>query len=70
MVMTEKLKAIYKDGTFIPQVDFSLPNNTEVELSIYRYCSLQSDIIDPEARKEVLNNLLQRMKKSRNPQVL
>jgi hypothetical protein len=70
MVMTEKLKAIYRDGTFIPQANFSLPNNTEVELSIYRYCSLQSDIIDPEARKEVLNNLLQRMKKKRSESLL
>jgi hypothetical protein len=66
MIMTEKLKAIYKDGTFIPQTNFFLPNNTEVELSVYRYCSLQTDIINPEARKEVLNNLLQRMKKQRN----
>jgi len=66
MVMTEKLKAIYKDGTFIPQANFSLPNNSEVELSIYRYCSLQADIIDPKARKEVLNNLLKRMKKTKD----
>lgn len=85
MVMTEKLKAIYKDGTFTPQANFFLPNNTKseeapalkvgfsltaVELSVYRYCSLQTDIINPEARKEVLNNLLQRMKKQKNQQSL
>jgi hypothetical protein len=66
IAMTEKLEATYKDGTFIPQVNFLLPNNTEVDLSIYRYCRLQSDIIDPEARKEILSSLLERMEKRKN----
>jgi hypothetical protein len=64
--MSQKLKAIYKDGTFIPKANCSLPNNTAVELSIYRARSADSDIIDPDVRKEVLYSLLQRMKQIKN----
>ncbi len=63
--MMHKLKAIYRDGTFIPQVNCALPNDTEVELAIYQSRELHPDIIDPEARKEVLNSLLKRMKKTK-----
>ncbi len=63
--MNQKVKAIYKDGTFIPQANCSLPDNAEVEIAIYRERLANGDIIDPEARKEVLNTLLKRMKQPR-----
>jgi hypothetical protein len=63
--MNQKLKAIYRDGTFIPKAACSLPDNTAVEIAIYRDRSFERDIIDPETRKEVLNALLRRMKQMR-----
>lgn len=62
--MTQKLKAIYQNGTFVPQSQCYLPNNAEVELTI-RPQNFNLDIIDPEARKEILKGLLQRMRQKR-----
>lgn len=66
MEMNQKLKAIYQNGTFVPQASCGLPNNTEVELTIHQSHILASDIIDPKARKEILNSLLQRMKQAKS----
>jgi predicted DNA-binding antitoxin AbrB/MazE fold protein len=59
--MTQKLKAIYQNGTFVPQSQCYLPNNAEVELTV-RQRSFNLDIIDPEARKQILKALTQRMR--------
>ncbi|PSF39084.1 hypothetical protein C7H19_03270 [Aphanothece hegewaldii CCALA 016] len=62
--MTQKLKAIYRDGTFIPQKTCHLPNNAEVELTVKHYQNFNLDIIDPEARKEIMKSLLLRMRRN------
>jgi predicted DNA-binding antitoxin AbrB/MazE fold protein len=50
--MSQRVKAIYRNGAFLPQSAYSLPNNTEVELVIKCYSGLHTDIVDPETRKE------------------
>jgi hypothetical protein len=60
--MTQKLKAIYRDGTFVPQSRCYLPDNAEVELTVRPAQRLDADIIDPEARRQILKALLQRMR--------
>jgi hypothetical protein len=62
--MTQKLKAIYRDGAFVPQGACYLPNNTEVELTIRPDQSSNLDIIDPEARKQIFTALVQRMRQN------
>jgi hypothetical protein len=64
--MNETLKAVYIDGTFVPRVYYRLPNNVEVELTVTREPNPCKDIIDPEARKEILNGLIKRMKRNRS----
>ncbi len=58
------LKATYRDGIFIPDVDCDFPDNTQVELMVNRVCARQAEVIDPESRKEILNTLLKRMRKT------
>jgi predicted DNA-binding antitoxin AbrB/MazE fold protein len=64
--MSQKVKAIYRNGAFLPQSSYSLPNNTEVELVIKCCSGLHTDIVDPETRKEILKTLLQRMRQRNN----
>jgi hypothetical protein len=60
--MTQKVRAIYHNGAFLPQVNCRLPNNTEVELIVKQSSPSHTDIVDPEARKEILKTLIQRMR--------
>lgn len=62
--MTQKFKAIYRNGAFIPQGDCHLPNNAEVELTIIHEQNFYLDIIDPEARKQISNALVRRMQQN------
>lgn len=62
--MTQKLKAIYRDGSFVPQGTCHLPNNAKVELTISHDQNLNLDIIDPEARKQIFQALVQRMRQN------
>ncbi|GFE68878.1 hypothetical protein [Chroococcus sp. FPU101] len=61
--MTQKLRAIYQNGAFVPQSQCYLPNNAEVELTVRQHFNL--DIIDPEARKQIIKALTQRMRQKR-----
>ncbi|MEG3437126.1 hypothetical protein V0288_08350 [Pannus brasiliensis CCIBt3594] len=63
--MNENLQALYSEKSFFPRVYGSLPNNTDVELAISRDRTPKTDIIDPEARKEVLSTLLKRMRRNK-----
>lgn len=62
--MTQKLKAIYRDGAFVPQGACYLPNNAEVELTIRHNQNSNLDIIDPDARKQIFNALVRRMRQN------
>ena len=63
--MAQTLKAIYQNGTFVPQVAFDLPEGTEVELSILLPNVVSPPIFEPEAKKQFLKLLIERMQ--RNP---
>lgn len=62
---SETIRAIYRDGTFIPQAPCSLLDNSEVELVVRCAVRPQNvDILDPEARQQILNTLLRRMRQT------
>lgn len=58
------IRATYHDGAFIPHVSCPLPDNTEVELRINSCRPQYTEIIDAEARMEILQILLQRMRQT------
>ena len=62
--MLKKVKATYRNGTFIPNTPCYLPDNTEVELMIDVTSEYAHNIVDRETRKEILNALLSRMRES------
>ncbi|WP_013325506.1 hypothetical protein [Gloeothece verrucosa] len=62
--MVEKLKAIYRDGIFIPDKICNFPQNTIVELTIKPSRNVKTEVIDPEARQQILKTLLERMRQT------
>ncbi len=62
--MLKKVKATYRNGTFIPNTPYDLPENTEVELMINCPSEYAQDVLDPATRKAILHELLTRMRQS------
>jgi predicted DNA-binding antitoxin AbrB/MazE fold protein len=60
--MSQTLKAIYRDGAFIPQVPCDLPEGAEVELTVSEPRSLPPPVTDPEERKRILEEMVARMR--------
>jgi predicted DNA-binding antitoxin AbrB/MazE fold protein len=59
--MSQTLKAIYRDGTFIPQSPCDLPEGVEVEITVRAPSVIPPKITDPEERKRLMNELIQNM---------
>ncbi len=60
--MSQTLKAIYRDGAFIPQTPCDLPEGSEVELTISGPRVIQPKAADPEERKRILERMVARMR--------
>jgi predicted DNA-binding antitoxin AbrB/MazE fold protein len=59
--MSQRLKAIYREGAFIPQVPCDLPEGAEVELTIHEAHTLPPKVTDPEERKRIISEIIQNM---------
>jgi predicted DNA-binding antitoxin AbrB/MazE fold protein len=60
--MSQTLKAIYRDGAFIPQTPCDLPEGAEVELTVHGPRTVPPKVTDPEERKRIMEELLQNMR--------
>ncbi len=60
--MSQTLKAIYRDGAFIPQAPCDLPEGVEVELTIHEPRTTPPRVKDLEERKRIMNELIQNMR--------
>ena len=60
--MSQTLKAIYRDGAFIPQTPCDLPEGVEVELTIRESNMIPPTVTDPEERKRILKEMVERMR--------
>jgi predicted DNA-binding antitoxin AbrB/MazE fold protein len=59
--MSQRLKAIYREGVFIPQAPCDLPEDSEVELVIEKPGVIPPAVIDTEERKRILKRMVERM---------
>ncbi len=66
--MSQRLKAIYQNGAFIPQAPCNLPENSEVELIIESPRVLPPTVTDPEERTRILKELVQNMRDNPIPE--
>ncbi len=60
--MSQTLKAIYRDGAFVPQTPCDLPEGAEVELTISEPRVLPPQVTDPEERKRIMEEMVARMR--------
>jgi predicted DNA-binding antitoxin AbrB/MazE fold protein len=65
--MPQALKAIYRNGTFILQTAFELPEGTEVELLIQSPQLVSPSIVDAETKRQFLKSLIERMQQNPIP---
>lgn len=65
--MSQRLKAVYQNGAFIPHAPCDLPENSEVELTIHDPYTIPPQITDPAERAKLLRELVQRMKENPLP---
>jgi predicted DNA-binding antitoxin AbrB/MazE fold protein len=59
--MSQTLKAIYRDGAFIPQTPCYLPEGAEVEITVRAPNTIPPEVTDPEERKRLMAELIQNM---------
>ncbi len=60
--MVQRLKAVYQNGAFIPQVPCDLPEGSKVELTIHDPHTIPPSVPDPEERKRIINRMIERMR--------
>lgn len=65
--MPQALKAIYRNGAFILQTAFELPEGTEVELLIQSPQVVSPPISDLETKRQFLKSLIERMQQNPIP---
>ncbi len=65
--MTQALKAVYRNGTFILQDALELPEGTEVELLLYSPQIVTPPISDAETKQQFLRSLVERMRQNPIP---
>ncbi|HEX8721456.1 MAG TPA: antitoxin family protein [Pyrinomonadaceae bacterium] len=60
--MSQTLKAIYRDGAFIPQTPCDLPEGAEVELVVRDPHTIPPKVTDPEERRRILKEVVENMR--------
>jgi predicted DNA-binding antitoxin AbrB/MazE fold protein len=65
--MAQRLRAIYRNGAFIPQAPCDLPEESEVELTFDEPRVLPPTVTDPEERKRIMEELIQNMRSNPIP---
>ena len=66
--MPDALRAVYRNGTFVPLVPCDLPEETEVEVRINEASAIIPPLeTDPAKRAEIMKRLLERMTSSPLP---
>lgn len=63
--MTQTIRAVFRNGTFVPQTPPKLAEESEVELTIHGPTLLPPTVTDPDERARILRELIESM--NRNP---
>ena len=61
--MTATIKAIYRNGVFVPENACELPENAEVELTVQGPVVLPPTVADPEERARIRKRVIERMRR-------
>ena len=59
--MTYRLKAVYRNGTFVPETPCDLPEEAKVDLLVQGPVLLPPKVTDAEAKARILKQVTDRM---------
>jgi hypothetical protein len=59
--MSQKLKAVYRRGAFLPKAPCDVPEDSEVELVVHGPFLLAAEAMEPSEREHILKMLVKRM---------
>ena len=65
--MLRKIRAIYRNGCFVPQTRCDLPEECEVELIVQGPFVIPAEITDPEEKKRHMKEVVARMQQNPIP---
>jgi hypothetical protein len=65
--MIQRVRAVYRRGTLVPSSPLSLPEDSEVELSLEGPLSFPPSVTDPKERSRILAELVDRMRNNPIP---
>jgi hypothetical protein len=65
--MTYRMKAVYRDGAFVPETRCPLPDNAEVDLVVQSPVRTSPAVTDPEQRHSLLRRITERMRQNPIP---
>jgi predicted DNA-binding antitoxin AbrB/MazE fold protein len=63
--MVHKLKAVYRQGVFVPQEPCDVPEGSEVELIVHGPLIIPPEVKEAKEREQILRTMIDRMQ--RNP---
>ena len=56
-----RIRAVFKDGKFVPQEPCALPEAAEVQLTVERSNIIPPTVTDPAERQRILKEVVERM---------
>ena len=65
--MSQRIKAVYRGGAFVPKTPCDLPEDAEVELTVGDPYLLPPEEKDPKKRAEILKRVVESMLKNPLP---
>jgi predicted DNA-binding antitoxin AbrB/MazE fold protein len=65
--MSQRLRATYRGGIFVPESPCHLPEGAAVDLTIDGPALLAPEVTDPEERQRILSGMVERMQKNLIP---
>jgi predicted DNA-binding antitoxin AbrB/MazE fold protein len=65
--MSQRLRATYRSGIFVPESPCDLPEGAAVDLTVHGLALLPPEVTDPEERQRILAGMIERMQKNPIP---
>jgi predicted DNA-binding antitoxin AbrB/MazE fold protein len=62
--MNATLKAVYRNGVFVPETACQLPENSQVELIVQGPVVIPPGVTDPQERARIRKRLVERMRQN------
>ena len=65
--MNATLRAVYRNGVFVPETACQLPDNSEVELVVQGPVVIPPSVADPQERARIRKRVVERMRQNPIP---